>query len=191
MRAGQAACLARASLKALEIHENGQGTRPSLRRLASNPAVRSKSGARPAASTRGNAMTRARTILLFVVGVALGAWALLGINDAAKTAEPPTNAPTAQPSTPAPATPAPAGQGTTTGGAPAQPQARQPQAGGGQSAAGGGGNPQDIAKSAEKGSLKSPYQDSRKLQRKATRNSWELAATAVTAEQAVAAWVRL
>jgi mono/diheme cytochrome c family protein len=108
-------------------------------------------------------MTRARTILLFVVGVALGAWALLGINDAAKTAEPPTNAPTAQPSTPAPATPAPAGQGTTTGGAPAQPQAGQPQAGGGQSAAGGGGNPQDIAKSAEKGSLKSPYQDFKKV----------------------------
>jgi len=108
-------------------------------------------------------MTRARTIFLFVAGIALGAWGLLGINDAAKTAEPPTNAPTAQPSTPAPATPAPAGQGTTTGGAPAQSQAGQPQAGGGQSAAGGEGNPQDIARSAEKGSLKSPFQDFKKV----------------------------
>jgi hypothetical protein len=42
--------------------------------------------------------------------------------------------------------------------------AGQPQAGGGvQASAGGGGNPQDIAKSAEKGSLKSPYQDFKKV----------------------------
>lgn len=41
---------------------------------------------------------------------------------------------------------------------------RQSQAGGAaQTAAGGGGNPQDIAKSAEKGSLKSPYQDFKKV----------------------------
>jgi mono/diheme cytochrome c family protein len=41
----------------------------------------------------------------------------------------------------------------------AQPQAEQPQ-GGAQSAR---GDPQDIARSAEKGSLKSPYQDFKKV----------------------------
>jgi hypothetical protein len=42
--------------------------------------------------------------------------------------------------------------------------AGQPQAGGGvQASSRGGGNPQDIAKSAEKGSLKSPYQDFKKV----------------------------
>jgi hypothetical protein len=110
-------------------------------------------------------MTRVRTTFLLVASFALGSWALFGINDAAKSADQPANAPTAQPAAPAPATPAPAGQGAATGGAPAspgaaQPQAGQPQAGGGgQATTGGGGNPQDLAKSAEKGSLKSPYQD--------------------------------
>jgi hypothetical protein len=98
-------------------------------------------------------MRRAQTIVAFVAGIALGAWALLGISDTAKTAEPQANAPTAQPATPAPASPATGGQGATSG-APASPGAAQPQAGqsqaGGaaQTAAGGGGNPQDIAKSA-------------------------------------------
>ena len=101
-------------------------------------------------------MRRAQTIVPFVAGFALGAWALLGISDTAKTAEPPANAPSAQP-------PASAGQGVTTGGG-ATPQAGQPQAGAaGQAAARGGGNPQDLAKSAEKGSLKSPYQDFKKV----------------------------
>jgi mono/diheme cytochrome c family protein len=109
-------------------------------------------------------MRRAQTIVPFVAGFALGAWALLGISDTAKTAEPPANARTAQAATPAPASP---NQGATSG-APAspgeaQPQAGQSQAGGGQSAAGSEGNPQDIAKSAEKGSLKSPYQDFKKV----------------------------
>ena len=113
-------------------------------------------------------MTRALTI--FVAGFALGAWGLLGINHTAQSAEPSANAPSAQPATPAPATPAPGGQGATTGGAPATPGAAQPQAGqqpptggGGQAAAGGGGNPQDIARTAEKGSLKSPFQDFKKV----------------------------
>ena len=110
-------------------------------------------------------MTRPLTI--FVAGFALGAWGLLGIHDTAQSAEPPANAPSAQPATPAPATPAPGGQGAT-GGAPASPGTGQPQAGqqaggGGQAAAGGGGNPQDIARSAEKGSLKSPFQDFKKV----------------------------
>jgi hypothetical protein len=110
-------------------------------------------------------MRRAQTIVPFVAGFALGAWALLGISDTAKTAEPPANAPSAQPATPAPAAPAPAGQGATTGGGAAQPQAGQPQAGAaGQAAASGGGNPQDLAKSAEKGSLKSPYPDFKKVE---------------------------
>jgi mono/diheme cytochrome c family protein len=110
-------------------------------------------------------MTRPLTI--FVAGFALGAWGLLDIHDTAQSAEPPANAPSAQPATPAPATPAPGGQGAT-GGAPASPGTGQPQAGqqaggGGQAAAGGGGNPQDIARSAEKGSLKSPFQDFKKV----------------------------
>jgi mono/diheme cytochrome c family protein len=110
-------------------------------------------------------MRQAQTIVPFVAGFALGAWALLGISDTAKTAEPPANAPSAQPATPAPAAPAPAGQGATTGGGAAQPQAGQPQAGAaGQAAASGGGNPQDLAKSAEKGSLKSPYPDFKKVE---------------------------
>jgi len=37
-------------------------------------------------------MRRAQTIVPFVAGFALGAWALLGISDTAKTAEPPANA---------------------------------------------------------------------------------------------------
>jgi mono/diheme cytochrome c family protein len=110
-------------------------------------------------------MTRPLTI--FVAGFALGAWGLLGIHDTAQSAEPPANAPSAQPATPAPATPAPGGQGAT-GGAPASPGTGRPQAGqqaggGGQAAAGGGGNPQDLARSAEKGSLKSPFQDFKKV----------------------------
>jgi mono/diheme cytochrome c family protein len=112
-------------------------------------------------------MRRAQTIFPFVAGFALGAWALLGISDTAKTAEPSANAPAAQPATPAPASPAAGGQGATSGAAgpgATQPQAGQSQAGGaGQTAAGGGGNPQDMAKSAEKGSLKSPYQDFKKV----------------------------
>jgi mono/diheme cytochrome c family protein len=44
-----------------------------------------------------------------------------------------------------------------------QPQTAQPQAGAAGQSAGGGGNPQDIAKSAQKGSLKNPYQDFKKV----------------------------
>jgi mono/diheme cytochrome c family protein len=121
----------------------------------------------------GNAMTKVRTTFLFVAGFALGAWASLGINDTARTADQPANSPTSSPPAAASANPAPGGQGATTGGAPASPGAEQPQAGqpagqpqaggGVQASAGGGGNPQDIAKSAEKGSLKSPYQDFKKV----------------------------
>src|SRR5262249_23891837 len=121
----------------------------------------------------GNAMTKVRTTFLFVAGFALGAWASLGINDTARTADQPANSPTSSPPAPASANPALGAQGATTGGAPAsrgaaQAQAGQPagrpQAGGGvQASAGGGGNPQDIANSAEKGSLKSPYQDFKKV----------------------------
>jgi len=108
-------------------------------------------------------MTRVQRTFLFVAGFALGAWALLGINDTARTADQPSNAPTSPPAA-APANPAPGSQSATTGDEPAQPRAGQPQAGGGgQASAGGGGNPQDIAKSAEKGSLKSPYQDFKKV----------------------------
>jgi mono/diheme cytochrome c family protein len=104
-------------------------------------------------------MTRVRATFLFVAGFALGALALLGINDTAKTADQPTNAPTSPPAA-SPATPASPTQGASP--AAAQPQAGQSQAGAaGQSA--GGGNPQDIARSAEKGSLKSPYQDFKKV----------------------------
>jgi hypothetical protein len=131
-------------------------------------------------------MTRALVIILFVAGFGLAAWALLGLNDTAKTADQSANAPAAQQTPPAPATPAPAGQAENAPSpaqapaapanpAPAgqanQPNAAAPQAGaaqpsGGtadQAAAGGGGNPQDIAKSAEKGSLKSPYADFAKV----------------------------
>ena len=105
-----------------------------------------------------------RTTFLFGAGFALGAWAVLGINDTARTADQPANAPTSPPAAAAAANP-PGGQGAANGSAAqpqaGQPQAGQPQAGGGQSA--GGGNPQDIAKSAEKGSLKSPYQDFKKV----------------------------
>jgi hypothetical protein len=104
-------------------------------------------------------MTRVRATFLFVAGFALGALALLGINDTAKTADQPTNAPTSPPAA-SPATPASPTQGASPEAA--QPQAGQSQAGAaGQSA--GGGNPQDIARSAEKGSLKSPYQDFKKV----------------------------
>jgi hypothetical protein len=129
-------------------------------------------------------MTRALVIILFIAGFALAAWALLGINDAAKTAD--QSAPAAQQAPPAPATPAPADQAAAPASeqsppadakpapadqanqpnATAAPQAGAAQPSGGtadQAAGGGGGNPQEIAKSAEKGSLKSPYADFAKV----------------------------
>jgi hypothetical protein len=69
-----------------------------------------------------------------------------------------------------------------------QPQTAQPQAGAAGQSAGGGGNPQDIARSAQKGSLKNPYQDFMRM--KATRNSCLRAAMVAMAAAAVAAWVR-
>jgi mono/diheme cytochrome c family protein len=119
-------------------------------------------------------MTRALVIILFVVGFALAAWALLGAPQIARTADQSANAPAAGQAPPAAANPAPADQAAQpNAGAAPQAGATQPNAGaapqagaaqpsgaaGDQAAAGGGGNPQDIAKSAEKGSLKSPYQD--------------------------------
>src|SRR5262249_27075947 len=88
----------------------------------------------------GNAMTKVRTTFLFVAGFALGAWASLGINDTARTADQPANSPTSSPPAASSANPAPGGQGATTGGAPASPGAAQPQAGqpAGQPQAGGG-----------------------------------------------------
>jgi mono/diheme cytochrome c family protein len=103
-------------------------------------------------------------IILFVAGFGLAVWALLGLNDTAKTADQSANAPAAQQTPPAPATPAPAGQANQPNAAAPQAGAAQPSGGtADQAAAGGGGNPQDIAKSAEKGSLKSPYADFAKV----------------------------
>jgi len=125
-------------------------------------------------------------IILFIAGFGLAAWALFGINDAAKTADQSANAPAAQQTPPAPVTPAPADQAAAPASeqsppadakpapadqanqpnATAAPQAGAAQPSGGtadQAAAGGGGNPQEIAKSAEKGSLKSPYADFAKV----------------------------
>jgi hypothetical protein len=128
-------------------------------------------------------MTRALVILLFVAASGLAAWALLGINDAAKTADQAATAPAAQQTPPVPATPAPADQATNapssaqtpaapTNPAPADQAPAAPQATGAaqpsggtadQAAAGGGGNPQDLAKNTEKGKLKSPYSDFAKV----------------------------
>jgi hypothetical protein len=52
-------------------------------------------------------MTRALVIILFVAAFGLGAWALLGIGDTAKTADQSGDAPAAHQTPPAPANPAP------------------------------------------------------------------------------------
>ena len=71
----------------------------------------------------------------------------------------------------------------------AAPQAGQPQAGAaGQATARGGGNPQDLAKSAEKGSLKSPYQDFKKVAEEGHQKFMSAGCNGFTA---AAAWVRL
>lgn len=109
-------------------------------------------------------MTRALAIILFTAGFALAAWALLGAPQIARTADQPANAPAAGQAPPAAANPAPADQAAQpNAGAAPQAGAAQPSGGAGDQAAATSGNPQDIAKSAEKGSLKSPYQDFAKV----------------------------
>jgi mono/diheme cytochrome c family protein len=116
-------------------------------------------------------MLRALTGILFVAGIALGAWALLAAdetpNQTTPGAEPAGAGQPAAEQTQAPAAPAQSDQAPAPSGDAAQAPAEGQTAGGAQpsagaaapDAAGGGGNPQEIAKSAEKGSLKSPYAD--------------------------------
>jgi mono/diheme cytochrome c family protein len=121
-------------------------------------------------------MTKALVIILFVAAFGLGAWALLGIADTAKTADQSGDAPAAQQTPPAPANPAPdqaanAPSSAQTPAAPATPapadQTEQPSAAGAPATTGAvqpsGGSPLDTAKKAEKGSLKSPYADFAKV----------------------------
>jgi mono/diheme cytochrome c family protein len=116
-------------------------------------------------------MARALAAILVLAGIALGAWALLAANQKTELAAPTTEvAPEASTDTAANEAPAsgdtkPAGGDTATapageqkGAAPEQKTAgTEPKSSAG--GAGASGNPEEVAKSAEKGSLKSPISD--------------------------------